>query len=252
MNQLWHSEITTPETPEKRLYKSFIGGKPCIPKDVELPVCKICGEPLTFFFQIQFPEGHIWAGKSLAFFFCNSYQKHPGKDWFPPAIDATEWPDDEKPGIDFVIPDGKLDVNRYQTLFRTIVFDTPDGVVRDDYQEKAAYKEITWKASKRKLRKTPILLGNEPIWTGGFGIERPATYEGKPMELLFQVAEYFNFDRLPDAPPEMEEAFFGGTGFAPRKEPNYTLFCDFNRVHVWGTTDPECSAIYINVQSAFN
>ncbi len=73
MKQGWHSILR----PGVQGYNtSFIGGKPCLPSSVSLPVCKICGEPLTFFFQVAFPEGHIWAGKSLAFFFCSSYQKH--------------------------------------------------------------------------------------------------------------------------------------------------------------------------------
>ena len=114
MKQGWHS-ILRPGVQGHST--SFIGGKPCLPPSVSLPVCKICGEPLTFFFQVAFPEGHMWAGKSLEFFFCSSYQKHESGLWMPPEIHPTEM-------NLFAIPDGELDVEVYQTLFRAIVFDT--------------------------------------------------------------------------------------------------------------------------------
>jgi hypothetical protein len=48
MKQGWNSILTKIEQDNSN---SFIGGKPCIPKDELLPICKICGEPLTFFFR---------------------------------------------------------------------------------------------------------------------------------------------------------------------------------------------------------
>lgn len=226
---------------------SFIGGKPCIPPSVKLPVCQICGTPLTFFFQVAFPEGHMWHGKSLAFFYCSSaYAKHSDRDQFPPRVDADA-------RNHFIIPKGRLNPKGYQTLFRAICFDTSEGVLREDYCERVAYQKITWKASKRPDKKAPILLGEDPIWTGikKYGKEFPDYYGDQPMKLILQVADYFNFDRLPDAPPELEENFFGGHAgsFVPRKEPNYTLFFEINRVYLWGTTDPENPSFYLNVQN---
>ena len=87
MKQGWHS-ILRPGVQGNST--SFIGGKPCLPPSIPLPVCKICGEPLTSFFQVAFPEGHIWTGKSLAFFFCSSYQEHESGSWMPPEIHPAE------------------------------------------------------------------------------------------------------------------------------------------------------------------
>ena len=242
MKQGWHS-ILRPGVQGGRT--SFIGGKPCLPPSVPLPVCKICGEPLTFFFQAAFPEGHMWAGKSLAFFFCSAaYHRHKDKEQLPCPVHA-----DAK--NDFDIPAGELASGSYQTMFRAIVFDTAEGVLREDYQERVAYQEIEWEPRKAKDKKTPIILGGEPIWTGikKYGKERPASYGGKPMGLLLQVAENFNFEKLPDAPPEMEEDFMGDEAFAAREEPNYTLFFEFNRVYLWGPEDPSDPVVYINVQN---
>lgn len=225
---------------------SFIGGKPCIPPSVELPACKICGTPLTFFFQVAFPEGHIWYGKSLALFYCSSsYEKHSDKEQFPPSINSDA-------RNNFKIPEGKLNPETYQTLFRAIVFNTSDGVLRDDYHERVSYQKISWKPSSRLDKKVPIILGEEPIWVGirKYGKEFPAYYGDQPMKLILQIADYFNFDRLPDAPPEMEEDFFGDDGaFVPREEPNYTLFFEFNRIYLWGTSDPENPVVYLSVQN---
>ena len=82
-----------------------------------------------------------------------------------------------------------------------------------------------------------------------YGKERPASYGGKPMGLLLQVAENFNFEKLPDAPSEMERSYMGNSRYKARGEPNYTLFFEFNRVYLWGPEDPSDPVVYINVQN---
>ena len=49
---------------------SFIGGKPKLPPNVDIPKCGLCGKELTFMLQVAFPQGHPWAGKSMAVFYC--------------------------------------------------------------------------------------------------------------------------------------------------------------------------------------
>ena len=149
-----------------------------------------------------------------------AYHRHKDKEQLPCPVHA-----DAK--NDFDIPAGELASGSYQTMFRAIVFDTAEGVLREDYQERVAYQEIEWEPRKAKDKKTPIILGGEPIWTGikKYGKERPASYGGKPMGLLLQVAENFN------------------------EEPNYTLFFEFNRVYLWGPEDPSDPVVYINVQN---
>ena len=49
---------------------------------------------------------------------------------------------------------------------------------------------------------------------------------------------------------EMKKSYIANkNSFQPRKENNYTLFCDFNRVFLWGTNDKEEPVFGINVQS---
>ena len=240
MKQGWNSILTKIEQDNSN---SFIGGKPCIPKDEFLPICKICGEPLTFFFQVAFPQGHMWEGKSLAFFYCTcTCHKHDDIQKFPPSIHTGTKNDL------FHIPDGEIDPEIYQTLFRVIFFDTVDGVLREDYKEKVKYQKIDWKSSKKKNKKAPIIIAGEAIWSKEFGMERPISYEGKDMELVLQVADYFNFEKLDDASPEMEETYKKNNPFIPRKENNYTFFFEFNRVYLWGTVEKEHPSFWLNVQ----
>ena len=79
-------------------------------------------------------------------------------------------------------------------------------------------------------------------------MERPASYEGKNMELVLQVADYFNFDKLYDASPEMEATYEKNNPFIPRKENSYTFFYEFNRVYLWGTAEREHPSFWLNVQ----
>lgn len=236
----WYSVLSSAEQKHDDS-SSFIGGKPCIPANIPLPVCKICGDPLTFFFQVAFPKGHMWEGKSLAFFFCDStYYKHDAHDMLPPVLLGDE---DE-------VSSAELSPDNYQTLFRIYFFDTKDGVLREDYQEKVMYQRIDWKEGSRRDKKVPIILAGEPIWMESFQRERPKSCDGKRLELVLQVADYFNFEKYPDAPSEMERNdTTEEPPFQPREENNYTLFADFNRVFLWGTTDKENPVFGINVQS---
>lgn len=239
----WHSVLE--DTKQVKDSTSFIGGKPCLPPSLPLPKCTICGAPLTFFFQVEFPAGHMWFGKSLAFFYCtNSIWKHNSVDQFPPQIHASK-------KNNFIIPFGSLAPEKYQTLFRAYIFDTVEGKLREDYPERVAYHKISWKKSIRKNLKTPIILGGEPIWTGSkkFGQERPILYDDRPMDLILQIADYFNFDHLPDAPAEMKKTHDPRNPFVPRSQLNYTLFHEFNRVYLWGTTDFADNSVYLNVQN---
>src|SRR5207245_569464 len=49
---------------------SFIGGSPSLLPDTALPRCQLCHSQLTFYFQVAFPDGHLWQHHSLAVFAC--------------------------------------------------------------------------------------------------------------------------------------------------------------------------------------
>ena len=99
-----------------------------------------------------FPKEHMWAGKSLAFFYCTSaYDKHNDKQQFPPKLIGNS-----------VVADGVLEPNSYQTLFRAVYFDTEKGVMREDYKERVVYQRIDWVRIKKKDPSIPLTLAGEP------------------------------------------------------------------------------------------
>lgn len=181
---------------------TFLGGRPKLPPDVLLPSCGICGKELAFFFQVAFPQGHKWEGKSMAVFYC-----------------VEEWHD--RYCIP-ELPDGpslnKVDVtadflNQYQRNFRVLVFDTAKAVPVEGYQEKVAFRSMAITQEDKTDRGWDMVIGGRPVWIMGQA-ERPASVAGdkKPV-LLLQVREDLKFPILPDAPREAAP-FFSHQGIA--------------------------------------
>lgn len=51
---------------------SYVGGKPRLPLDMNIPKCELCNASLVFFIQITFPESHLWGGHTMSVFSCTS------------------------------------------------------------------------------------------------------------------------------------------------------------------------------------
>lgn len=210
---------------------SFIGGLPRIPEALELPTCRLCGSELTFFFQVAFPQDHVWANLSMAVFACTScaHEEH----FIPEMLEGP------LPGVD--IPENFLTV--YQKNFRILVFKTDEGRLRKDYTEKVAFKRWHLVSSSRaNARETKI--GGQPGWL--LDDEAPATYNHTtPMSFLMQLQEDFTFDKLPDAPPQITL----GLTQEPEasNDPYYELFLG-NNLYFFGTKDSEEPLVYILTQ----
>ena len=43
--------------------------------DIEIPICTYTNTPMTFYFQIAFPDDHIWSGLSLAVFAATNFEE---------------------------------------------------------------------------------------------------------------------------------------------------------------------------------
>ena len=211
---------------------TFLGGKPKLPPDVSLPSCRLCGKELAFFFQVAFPQGHKWEGKSMAVFYC-----------------VEEWHD--RYCIP-ELPDGpslnKVDVtadflNQYQRNFRVLVFDTAKAVLVEGYQEKVAFRSMAITQEDKTDSGWDMVIEGRPVWIMGQA-ERPASVAGdkKPV-LLLQVREDFKFPILPDAP--REAAPFFPTKVSPFLW--YSLFAR-DRIYFWGGQGQEGEKVYISVQ----
>ncbi len=211
---------------------TFIGGKPKLPPDVSLPSCRLCGKELAFFFQVAFPQGHKWEGKSMAVFYC-----------------VEEWHD--RYCIP-ELPDGpslnKVDVmadflNQYQRNFRVLVFDTAKAVPVEGYQEKVAFRSMAITQEDKTDSGWDMVIGGRPVWIMGQA-ERPASVAGDEKPALpLQLREDFKFPILADAP--REAALFFSTKVSPFLW--YSLFAR-DRIYFWGGQGQEGEKVYISVQ----
>ena len=209
---------------------SFVGGLPRIPESEDIPSCLLCGAELTFFFQVAFPQDHVWGNRTMALFACTSCAQ---EDHLIPEML-------EEPLAGSDIPENFL--TSYQQNFRILVFDTDEGVLRKEYEPKVSFKRWDLIFSQSDARRHKI--GGEPNWL--LDDEAPASYRQKvPMVFLMQLLEGFAFEKLPEAPPQM---ILGLTGEPePSDHPYYELFLG-NNVYFFGTRGGNEPLVYILTQ----
>lgn len=209
---------------------SFVGGKPKLPMDITIPRCSLCNNELTFLFQVDFPLGHDWYGKSMAVFFCTAtFHNQYCIPMFPKVPDL------------FGANISSEFLQRYARNFRTIVFDSEKGVMREDYEEKVAFKILKMRSKNVVDRDVPFSLGGEPIWIMGVD-ETPSSIDGKELTLLMQIKEDYLFEAIPSAPPQATIMN------SHRRDGKYELFAA-DRIYFWGVKDKSIPLIYISVQA---
>lgn len=220
MSSSWTININNNAEYQTKERSSFVGGKPALPKDTQIPRCKLCDSQQTFLFQIAFPDGHAWEGKSLAVFFCTSCADE--NHLIPEMLET------DLHGAD--IPEGFLD--SYQRNFRFIVFETANGVLCLDYEDRVRYKPIG-------LQPTPTSsveknkVGGSPVWL--LEDESPGSYAGSDgVCFLLQIAQDMKFDINDSAPPQMELGLMGDP--EPASHRHYQFF-NGNNVYLFGVKD---------------
>jgi hypothetical protein len=210
---------------------SFIGGRPKLPQNIDIPKCELCSEEQSFLFQIAFPEEHHWSGMTLAVFICTSCVDE--RYLIPEMLQGP------LQGVD--IPDGFLE--SYQKNFRFVVFDTKLAELRDNYEPRVRYKPIELEVNQESLINCNK-VGGESAWL--LDDENPASYDGKhKMHFLLQLMSDTQFELLDDAPPMMELNLIGEP--EPSSERYYQLF-NGNAIYLFGTSDAENSLVYAITQ----
>lgn len=197
--------------------RSFVGGTPQLPNEVGIPECKLCNQSMTFLFQIAFPTGSVWEGKTMAFFFCTRCVE---KDFLIPEMLNGQLKDADIPAR-FLI--------EYQRNFSFIVFETENARPVEGYDELVVFSEINMLAGSRigDFGK----LGGTPEWV--LGDEAPATYESShEMAFLFQLAPDFEFTKTDGAPPQVRLNLFRKP--SPSPFDYYELFLG-NTVYAYAT-----------------
>ncbi|MBO0995891.1 hypothetical protein [Bacillus sp. SD088] len=223
-------KIDEAESQQKESDHSFIGGQPRLPEDRPIPHCQLCGAEQTLFFQVAFPEGHLWEGLTMAVFHCTSCA-HEGEripEILPVPLKGAN------------IPKGFLE--SYQRNFKIEIFATKEGVIRRDYQENIQFKRWILEAVNGDPEANKV--GGKPNWL--LEDEAPATYDGKvPMFFLMQLMEDFQFELVEDAPPQMQIGLRGDP--EPSQERYYELFLA-NQLYFFGTEEKSDPLVYVLTQ----
>ncbi|PWK14453.1 hypothetical protein [Tumebacillus permanentifrigoris] len=210
---------------------SFVGGQPKLPFEHEIPCCRDCGAEQSFFFQVAFPEKHVWCGRSMAVFMCTACVEE--ETLIPRMLNA--------PLLGADIPAGFLD--DYQTNFRILIFESSRGVLKTTYQERVKFKRISLVETDDPKR-NDHKLGGEPNWL--LGDETPNTYNStQRMAFLMQLLEGYMFEIGSDAPQQLKLGL--GTVPVPMNKPFYRLFLK-NQLYFFGTVDQDHPLVYILTQ----
>lgn len=208
---------------------SFVGGRPVLPAEIPLPSCRLCGQPLTFFFQLEFPGDTPWGGRSLTVF-ANTACYHDG-NLIPEFVPG------ELHGV--TIPKGFL--SEYQKAFRVFVFDFKQGILRSDYTPRIKHRRLKLTKAADSNRKVSK-IGGRPTWY--LEDEAPASYAGRAMGFLLQIVRPFPYDLEDACPGQMEVNFFDENKIEPSGERVDSLFVDAP-LYLFGTLDEGEPGVYI-------
>ena len=223
----WNCNILKNKQQDSK-YDSFIGGKPKIPRNCSSPRCNLCKEELTFMFQIAFPEGHAWYGKSFAMFFCT---KH-----FHGEFCIPEFPNvNELYGVEI----SRDFLDKYERNFKLVIFNTVQGVIQENYEEKLIFKPFHMVKTEQMDPNVDFVISGKPIWIMGIDETPGKIASVSNIELLLQVREDYEFEKHSNAKPQDNPYY---------EQNNYMLFAA-DRIYFWGTTDANNLAVYISVQS---
>lgn len=191
------------EHPQSVQDLSFKGGLPNLPDRFDLPYCHFCQLPLTFFFQIAFPEKHVWQGRIMAFFYCTALEHGTG-----PCGYEDDWVDIVYTEDYKHLPDGILD--SYQKNFCTYVFNADEETnLQGKFAERIAFERLTFEPIDPNERHDGVTkVGGKIAWCNfpsdaeHADMYKEITYMGGGVDFLMQFSQSqdWRFKRLPDAP----------------------------------------------------
>ncbi len=220
--------VDVPDTEQTPRDLSFKGGVPNIPPALDLPHCALCKAEMTFFFQIAFPQDHVWEGRVMAVFHCTSCVNV--NNYWPKLVFAEEH---------LMLEDDVLDT--YQTNFRIFVFGAREAVsLRNEAKrvlkfEGIEFEKIAPAAKARKVGGTPNWSKHRWSGTSPSELYKQITYMGGGVVFLMQTENDWTFTRLPEAPPQFEHYTVD--------QPRFNRYVLFNGPHLYfsGTTSSEVS-----------
>jgi hypothetical protein len=213
-----------------------VGGIPRVVAGTPLPKCGLCGDDLTFFFQVAFPAPHRWKGHSLAVFACTTTADDDSDGEGDDRHLIPEMPELAGSGVDV----SREFLEEYQQAFRFLVFETARGEPMPGYVERVAFAPLRMTDTRQRAIG---VLNDEPRWR--IEDERPSTVAGSRPVFLLQLFADVAFPTVAGAPPQMVPGLDGKP--APSVNRNsYDLFVS-NNIYFFGPAKPD-SAIYVFTQ----
>jgi len=172
--------------------RTFRGGVPNMPKHLQLPICTLCGAEMTFYFQIAFPDRHVWNGWIMCVFHCTS------------CYDVENfWPKAAYGGM-IHIPDDYVD--KYQTNFRVLVYEISEtSLMRTEARRVLKFERIVLeKLNPNNRYYGTTKVGGKPAWSyeNEPDLYKRMTYMGGGFVFLMQIAADWKFTPLEEAPPQ--------------------------------------------------
>lgn len=218
---------------------SFSGGSPLLPERFSWSMCGDCGQPLTFYFQISFPPGHPWHGRTMAVFFCvdriTKETAHP----YPLSHDRSDSSFSREEHVAYL--DNAV-VEDPPRNYRLLVFgaDEPKAL-RREHPPRVKYQVIQLNSSERDpgLR---TKVGGACVGTDGWVRDFGRRYRGHDLVFLMQLGREYSFPRLADAPPQQMDPYDQSW---VKTEPSYLLFTGYPLCFFGTPIDIEEPLIYL-------
>lgn len=234
MANCWILNVNNGEAIQNDNQLSFIGGHPRLPKNVNIPSCSLCGQQQSFMLQVAFPDEdeHEWSGFSLAIFTCTSCANE--EHLIPEML--------QMPLHNVNIP--KEFLKNYQKNFRFLVFNTNEGILREDYIDKVIYKPIDLQLNNDPNTNTNK-IGGIANWI--LEDESPSKYDGSSeMYFLMQIEQDYEFEIADNAPRQMELDLSGSPALS--EDSFYQLF-NSNFIYLFGVKDRAMPLVYAITQT---
>ncbi len=211
---------------------SYVGGKPMLPKDVSIPVHPKLNTPLTFYFQIAFPEFHAWYGKLLSVFYVTD--DYISGEMTPEMITYNEKNYDVSSKF----------IESSQKLFKVMVSNVNEVVLYEDYLPVVELNYLDFEVGNQVFDYFGM-IDSKPLWL--LEDESPATLDSElDFSFLFQTNLDIDFKRTSLSPRQKIEDYENIGKIRDSFSNHYSLFGG-NSIFFFGVK--EKNIVYLVIQS---
>jgi hypothetical protein len=166
------------------------GGKPRLPPDAEVPMCRVCGEEMTLFLYTSAPPVGRWIGRAINLFACTAHAD--------PGVVPDAWPSSGAAvGDRIALPPGYLE--DYQTFFRIVVADADASTVLTTYRPRLRFQRLAPVAPGDQWL---LRVGGTPGMPASETVRRATSGSADDLDFLLRVRAGLRFPVEPGAPPQ--------------------------------------------------